>query len=282
MGFYREVTKKEAKPLKIYKRKFEKIRISGYMSVDGKKYREIIFNKKYLEKITGSITGSVFVDENNDIVVSKELLKKLCKISYMSEILFEDSSNLSIKRIVRSDGDVNREDRDKSSMNEALDLLVKGNAISDDMYTNLKITVNEFYDSKNKDNEFVIKTIDRASELVKKNNNVVYENIINSVLDDYINILLSNFIRVQKLSKQKEMLNLALTKCKAYEKKITTRFMSGRKLNFSKLNYNLYYYIKVINTYAKVINLSSSQYERKLQEIMKENINNRYDNIRAV
>lgn len=282
MGFYREATREEVRELKIYKRKFEKVRVSEFMAVDGKKYREVIFNKKYLEKVTGSITGSIFVDDNNDIVINKIILKKLCKISYMSEILFEDSSNLSIKRIVRKSGDVNREDRDKVFMNKALDIILKENAITNDMCDELKITVDEFYDSKNKDNEFIIKTINHAKDLVKANKNVITEDIIDAVLDDYINILLSNFIRVQKLSKHEKVLNEALTKCKAYEKKVKVKWISGRKLSFSKLNYNLYYYVKVINTYKQVINLSSSQYERKLEDIMKENINYRFDSIRTL
>lgn len=282
MGFYRDVAKNEAKGLKQYKRRFEKMRISDFMAVSEKKYREVIFNKKYLEKITGTITGSIFVDEQNQLVTNREVLKKLSKISYMTEILLDSEGSLSLSRLLKDDGDLGRDKKDGVGMVEALRIILENNVITKNMYMELKQVFEEFYASKGEDNEFIKKLLDNVEKAVKENNNVVTEEILDKFKSDYKNVLLSNFIRIQKLYRHEKTLNEALTVCKKYERKIKVRWLSGRRINFGKLTYNLYYMVKVVNTYKPVLNLSSNQYDKKLDEIIKSNIENRYDGIRTL
>ncbi|SHK23294.1 hypothetical protein SAMN02745248_02110 [Hathewaya proteolytica DSM 3090] len=282
MGFYRDVAKNEAKGLKQYKRRFEKMRISDFMAVSEKKYREVIFNKKYLEKITGTITGSIFVDEQNELVTNREVLKKLSKISYMTEILLDSEGSLSLSRLLKDDGDLGRDKKDGVGMVEALRIILENNVITKNMYMELKQVFEEFYASKGEDNEFIKKLLDNVEKAVKQNNNVVTEEILDKFKSDYKNVLLSNFIRIQKLYRHEKTLNEALTVCKKYERKIKVRWLSGRRINFGKLTYNLYYMVKVVNTYKPVLNLSSNQYDKKLDEIIKSNIENRYDGIRTL
>lgn len=280
MGFYREATKEEKGIVKEYTKFLEKVRISNFIQINNSKYREIIFNKKHLEHITGTITGTLYIDENNNVVKDRDLLRRLCRISYFSEIMFDDNSNLSLERLLKTDGELNKEKVDYEGIELALGILKENGAIKEEERTVLISIISSFYDTKKRDNDYIAQVVNHCETAINGNNNIVTEQMIDKIYMEYVKILLDNYTRVKELKVGESLFNVTLDKAKKFKRKVRIKWSNKNQDAFNRLEYGLYYYIKVINTYASINGMNKSQYERQIKNIEKDNIDVRIKTLR--
>lgn len=280
MSFYSEATKEEKGIVKEYTKFLEKVRMSNFIKINECKYREVIFSKKHLEHITGTITGTLYIDENNNIVKDRELLRRLCRISYFSEIMFDDKSNLSLKRLLKTEGDLNKEKSDYEGIETALGILVESGMVKEEERKMLISIISSFYNVKKMDNDYIADVINHCDSIIKQNNNIVTEQMVDKIYIEYVKILLDNYTRVKELKKGEVVFNETLAKVKKFKRKVKVKWSSANQSAFNKFEYGLYYYIKVINTYASIIGLNKAQYEKQIKNIEKDNVDFRIKGLR--
>lgn len=281
MGFYQEVSKGLQKDLKQYIKFNEKARMSFPMEIKKTEYREIVFSKKFLSRLSGEVIGNLFLDKQYNPVTDKEILKRLARISYFGEILFDEESNISLHRAFKLEGDLKKEEEQYTAIKKGLSILQKEKVIKDDEKLRIQEIIDRFYSLRKKNNETMKSVVEKSKEITK-NNEFLSERLIDELYYGYVQVLSENFDKIKFLKQGEDVFYDILDKLKKGKKKIKVRLSAENKNYLSKLEYSLNYYIKLLSTYESVMHMSRTQYEKELKNIEKKNINERFKTIRNI
>lgn len=270
MAAYEDASKEVYEKLNSYIKRGEKLKLSKSIEINGEEYRELLFYKKSLLKL--QITAILYIDSKEEVVKNKVTLKELVKRASYYEVLFGDINNKSILSAIKEEGALKREKRDFEICLEALAYLEKE-------------SIKEVLPVK--------AVIDKLPSLRKINNDRLIE--LQSVLvdeqglrDDAFYKLRTTYLQV--LEENYQAIKLIVDGMSYYDnlKSIVVKKRRNPMIRFNrkiseplfKLEYQLSYFKRFLNTYSSVIGLSAFQYRKYIENTEKNNIHLRIKLIR--
>ncbi|MFX0548045.1 hypothetical protein ACOAKC_01795 [Hathewaya histolytica] len=271
MGFYELASKDQHKEFKKYAKFGEKIKVSAPLEVKGKLYKEVIFYKKFLAGISGEVAGSVFLDSDNKKVEDEDIVKDLVNLSYFAEVLCDDESKIALNRALKVEGDLRKDEQDLQDIKQAFLILYKEGIFKEGEGLELENIIKEFYKLRRENNELMKNLLDKSKEITARDGSI-NDKFVNSIYDEYMDVLVKNFMKIRHLLTGKHLYNALYDKLKKYKKKFKVKLRSDNMNLLNKLEYTMLYFIKILNTYEPVLYMNKSQYERHLKNIEKDNI----------
>lgn len=260
-----------------YKKGGEIARVSLPIEFEGKKYREIIYNKVFLGSVRKGIKGIIFVTEDGKVVEDKRDLRELITLGYHFEVLFDEVFTGSIPRAVTPEKEIKKEENDFNQMIEGLKVLKDEGVHGCDIMINVLSNLPQYKRDNNKALENLIEKI----KSLESQDIVFNQKIFDEVMPYYREALIRNFKRVKLINKAREYYDEI--KKEAYKRKKKFKYRSmGRDVveGLTKLEYGINYTKKVLEVYDKVVDMNEEQYLRYLNEMDKDNINHRFELLR--
>ena len=270
-GIYKEAAER-------YIRKGEIGRVSYPIEFEGKKYREIVYNRVFLGTIRKGILGVVFITEDGKAVTDGRIIKELAALAYNMEVFFDETYAGSIPRAITPEKEIQKEERDFAQMKRGLEILKNENVKGTDVVESI---LSKLPGLKRENNRVLKELVDRVKSF--ENDSVVFnKSIMDEIAIYYRRALLKNFQRVKLIAKGINYYDEIKREAARRKKKFKYRFM-GRDVveGLTKLEYGINYLKRVINVYSKVIDMSEEEYIRFLREMDRENINHKISMVRA-
>lgn len=271
MGFYELASKDQHKEFKKYAKFGEKIKVSAPLEVKGKLYKEVIFYKKFLAGISGEVAGGVFLDSDNKKVEDEDIVKDLVNLSYFAEVLCDDESKIALNRALKVEGDLRKDEQDLQDIKQSFLILYKEGIFKEGEGLELENIIKEFYKLRRENNELMKNLLDKSKEITARDGGI-NDKFVNSIYDEYMEVLVKNFMKIRHLLTGKHLYNDLYDKLKKYKKKFKVKLRSDNMNLLNKLEYTMLYFIKILNTYEPVLYMNKSQYERHLKNVEKDNI----------
>ena len=262
-----------------YLKKHEVARVSRPIEYKGTRYREIVYNGKFLGSIRNGIRGIVFITEDLSVVEDKTLIRELTNLAYHFEVFFDESYAGSISRAVAPEKEILKQEHDFGQMAQALEILKEENVSGAETVSNILTSLPVI---KRENNECLTKLIDKLKSL--ESDTLVFSS---EVMDEanplYKDALLRNFQRVKQINKGRVYYDDI--KKQAYSRRKKFKYRSKGKdvvEGLTKLEYGMNFVKQVLSVYDKVTDMNEDQYMRYLNEMDKDNINHRIEINRAV
>ena len=261
-----------------YLKKHEVARVSRPIEYKGIRYREIVYNKRFLGSIRNGIKGIIFITEDLSVVEDKALIRELSSLAYHFEVFFDESYSGGITRAVAPEKEILKQERDFGQMAQALAILKEENVSGAEIVSNILTSLPVI---KRENNEYLTNLIEKLKSL-ESDTLVFSSEILDEVDPLYKDALMKNFQRVKQINRGRAFYDDI--KKQAYTRRKKFKYRSKGKdvvEGLTKLEYGMNYVKQVLSVYDKVTDMSEEQYMRYLNGMDKDNINHRTEINRA-
>lgn len=260
-----------------YKKRGEEAFVSFPVELNGKKYRQIIFNKMFFGKVKERMSGIIFVNEDGSLVESTNIKRELTEMFYNIEIIFGDEHLKKLSKAITAEKDILRDEEDFELINLVLEKFKKEGFQGIDIIVTVLTRLPNF---KRENNKALEEFINKAEEY-NKTTTVLNREIIGDVKFSYRNILIKNFQRIKLINKGRMFYDPILKETRKRRRKIMNRLTGvDNHIGMLKLEDTMAHLKKVVSVYDKILDLSEDGYEKYLKEMEKKNISERIALIR--
>lgn len=272
MGIYRVPGEEEIKVIKKYGKLFEDIKVSESALFGGQTYKEVIFSKKVLGKVTSNGEHFLYLDSNNNVVVDEKTIHRLGRIFFFMDAFLNDEKD-SIIKALQSDEDVEKNKMDSELMMRGLDVIQKKNKkydIEPREIEKVKSILNKLIELRAKTNirlEGFLKVV--TEETAKQQ--YFDENIIEACMPAYKDVMTCNYEKVQLIAKGASSYNYLKKAAEKIRKNYTIRFNSHHTDPLTKVSYMMGYFESLIRSYDSIIKMSYNQYIKGIENSGKTN-----------
>lgn len=261
----------------IYKRPGEKIRITLPIEFEGRKYREVLYNKTFLGKMTRNIEGMIFLNENGEYVSDARIKRELSSLGYYFENMLDDKSINDIKKALIPELEIEKQIVDYGQIIKAVEVI----NISDISGKDTVVSVLNKLPEYKKENNKVIEAYLNKVQSINPGEFVFNVSSYNELYSLYKEILAANFKRVKLVSTGK-----------AFYDDIKSGGRKRRRSLFSRLNHHDIFMgltkisvemdrlKSIVSVYESVSDMKPEEYIKHLKSIEKNNINSRIQLIR--
>jgi hypothetical protein len=259
-----------------YKEGNEISSLSKPVEINGKIYREIIFNKTMFGKPNKKIAGTLYISENGDLVKDIKLQKQIASTSYYSEVIFDEAYAKSLQRAITAEAEILKEEAEYETVIGVLEILKGEGVEGTDEVANILLGLPSLKRDNNKAIEDFIQKLEEHKQ--QGENQTLNRAKINELLTYYRDILIKNFKRVKFINKQKENYNKISEEVSKRRKNIKTRlFDKQTRYMLNKIDHTLTHLQKILTTYDSVLNMSEAEYIKFLDKMDEEKIKSRLE-----
>lgn len=262
--------------IKPYMKKGESYIVSSFIELNGKKYREVGFFKRGFKALGRDICGYLYINNDWTLVTSKNIQRELAKLGLFNDIFFSSERNLSILAGLKTEKDLKRDLSEVEEVLKGLDFLYGQHIESALKVKNVTRKLTELRQKTNNE-------INRLSSLVnevEENGQAFSQELLENLYPFYEQILKLNFEKVKLIDSLEDCLDEIKTQAKKIRKKLKYRMNQNVVRPLLRVEDEVSYYIRIIRTYAKVLNMTTFQYLKFLSDMNKEKAEARVNLIR--
>lgn len=276
MEFYSVPSVDISKDIKIYKKFGEKVHISELVKCNSKRYREVVYSKKALNFLKEEVTGYLYVDEYGVPVANKQVIEKLNKVFFFYSSFYYSQGKKSFANALQNEGDVKGDEHTYDECKSALSILEKEGFKESEIINRVFNNVLKFRKMSND----VLDEIIEEGQKRQNENGYLDEKFMDDVQAKYKEILRLNFEKVRTINTGRNFYDDLKKKAHKKKKSLGSRFNTNATMPLAKLDYILVYYKKVILTYDKILDMTTSQYMKYLNTVEKHNLEFRMELLR--
>ncbi|KYH30165.1 hypothetical protein [Clostridium colicanis] len=257
MSIYTPASENILKRIGKYIEKGESVSVSEEFLCRGESYRQVLMVKKTLKKIE---TRFLYIDKDDNIVEDETLQRELSRLSYYLNVFFNDESELSIKKALKSNEIRERELNDLKDVSESLKVLQHDGVKEAGQVKDITDKVQDIMKKYNNK----VDEINLAVDEYKKEGIKFSEEILSKLYPMYEEGLLIKYEKAKLISKGKESYDIIKRFCG--KRKTSNLFNRKRVRAYTKIIYTMEYYKRFINNYEKIINMSKREYLNYIKE----------------
>lgn len=249
-----------------YVKKGEACKISGDIELNGKHYREIVFTKRNLKSFKNEQQGYLYIDSKNEIITSKNIQKELAQLAHYYEVFFSGEKGLGIIAALQAEGEGEAGRDNKEGIEQGLDFLASS-GVED--ARRVKKVFNGLPQLREQTTEKVNELTLLAKE-VKESNNTFDDKVLERLYPVYEEILRLNFEKVKLIGTLADCCDYVKDQAEKLRKKWKIRVKRNIVGQLLRVSDEISYYRRIIRTYERVLNMSTSQYMKFLNNLNKE------------
>lgn len=260
-----------------YKKSGEVIRVSLPIEYEGKKYKEIVYNKTLFGKMKKSIEGVVFLTEDGEYVSDIRLKKELCNLGYYFEVMLDDKSLKELKNAVTSELEITKQMEDYEHISMAIENMKASNVLGIDTVITI---LNKLPNHKRENNKAIEAYLEQLQS--KEAEGFVFNNTVyNELYSFYREILIKNFQRVRLVASGKRFYDDIKREAQKRKRSMTARFNSHEIfMGLTKLPVEMDHLKSIVSVYESVTDMKQEEYLKHLKSVEKTNINDRIQLLR--
>lgn len=260
-----------------YKKSGEKIRITLPIEFEGKKYREIAYNKTLFGKTKRNIEGLIFVTEDGEYISDERLKRELSALGYHLEVMLDDKSLNELKNAVINDLDIEKQIIDYEHVIKAIERMNNSNILGIDTVISI---LNKLPNHKRENNK-AIEAYIKQVELIRPEEFVFNTSIYNELYSYYREILIKNFQRVRLVVSGKRFYDDIKREGQKRKRSLSARFNTHDVyMGLTKLPVELDHLKSIVTVYESVSDMKQEEYLKYLKSVEKTNINGRLQLVR--
>lgn len=276
MSTYIEPTVEINKAIQPLKKKGEEFKVSGLINYAGKNYREVIIYKKGFSLVKKEAEGYIYLDEENNVLKSKNVICELARLANFYEVFFSNENGAGIVSALQNEGNVLREKSEFEELITVLDGLgIEGVREAYEM----KNVMSKLLELRQHSNEIIGDLVNDIEALNDKEF-VFNDEMLEELYPKYEAAIKQNFEKVKLIASVKNNCDYIKDMADKKRKKLSNRFSRKITAPLLKLTYEIGYFKRVIRTYEKVLDMSSSQYLKFFNNMTKEKVATRCDKAR--
>jgi hypothetical protein len=268
---YTEPTVEINKAIHSLRKKGEEFRVSGLINYAGKNYREVIIYKKGFSLVKKEAEAYIYLDEENSILKSQNVINELAKLAHFYEVFFSDEKGGGIVSALQNEGNVLREKSEFDEMINVLESLGSDGVREAFQLKNVMVKLIELRQQSNQ----IISDLADDLEVLKDKGAIFNEEILEQLYPKYEAAIKQNFEKVKLIASLRNNYDYIKDMADKKRKKLSNRFQRKITAPLLKLTYEIGYFKRVIRTYEKVLDMSSSQYSKFFNNVTKEKIEGR-------
>lgn len=276
MLMYIEPTVEINKAIHALRKKGEEFKVSGLINYAGKNYREIIIYKKGFSLVKKEAEGYIYLDEENSIIKSQNVINELAKLAHFYEVFFSEEKGGGIVSALQNEGNVLREKSEFDEMINVLESLGNDGVREAFEMKNVMVKLIELRQQSNK----IISDLVNDLEALKNKESIFNGEILEKLYPKYEDAIKQNFEKVKLIASFGNNYDYIKDMADKKRKKFSNRFQRKITAPLLKLTYEIGYFKRVIRTYEKVLDMSSSQYSKFFNNMTKEKIESRFHKAR--
>lgn len=254
---------------KTYQKSGEYFKEISELEFNGKTYKEIGFYKRGLSLFGSEVLGYIFVDNDNNVLNSQNVIKELCKLAHYNEAFFSTEKGKGILAALKNKDDVISERLEVDPISSGLDFLRDNGVLGTEK---IKYVVKKLPDAK----EVIDKKTEVFAEVINKYRDKIFnEESLKLIYPYYEEILKLNFENVKLIATVADVCQDVQVAAEKTRKKWAIRAKKNVVGQLIRTSDKIVYFKKVIRTYNDVIDMSTSQYVKFLNNMNKDKIENR-------
>jgi hypothetical protein len=260
-----------------YKKSGEISRISLPIEYDGKRYKEIVYNKKFLGRMKKNVEGVIFLTEDGEYISDIRLKKELSILGYQLEVIMDDKSINDLKSAITPELEIEKQVADYNQIKKAIDNMKASKEFGVDTVVPI---LNKLPDLKRENNK-VIEVFINKLQLLNPDGFVFNTSVYNELYTYYKEILIKNFQRVRLVGSGRNFYDNLKKEAQKRKRNMSARF-NGHEvfMGLTKLPYEMDHLKNIIKVYESVVNMKQEEYLKHLKIVEKTNIDYRIQLIR--
>lgn len=273
---YVELSDEIMNAVKSYIKKGEIVKISGEIELNGKNYREVVFSKRNLKSLKNEQQGYLYIDDDNVVISSKNINRELAKLAHFYEIFFSGEKGLGILAALQAEGEQVTERAHSEEIFKGLDFLYE-EGVSEAQ--KVKDVIKRLPASRERTNSKVNELHLLVND-IKEKSLIFNEELLQKLYQVYEDILKLNFEKVKLIGTLSDCCDFVKEQAEKKRKKWAVRFTKKVVGPLLRASDEISYFKRVIRTYANVLNMTTSQYIKFLNNMNKEKIEARANLVR--
>lgn len=258
---YTLVSKELMEKLKPYLNKGESALISEKIKLNEINYREVMINKKTVGGIKKQAEALLYITDDGEEVRDKYIQKELGKLAYYFNIFFAVDKTQSIFRAVRDNGIIEREKRDFEAADSGLDILANDKV---QYVENVRTIMKNIPQLREKNNNKLIMLKNKVDNF-EKNHGEYSDELFKELYPIYVEVLDTNFQNIKAINSGRQYYNDLKKSVSKKRKSLSVVFNKKISEPLFKLDYMLGYFSKLLITYESILNMSSSEYRKFIE-----------------
>ncbi len=260
-----------------YKKSGETIRVSMPIEHDGKKYREIVYNKTFLGKMKKNIEGIIFITEDGEYISNSGLKNELSSLGYHFEVTLDDKNINDLKSAITTELEMKKQIIDYKHIIKAIENMKVEKVLGIDTVVTI---LNKLPNLKSENNKAIEAYINKLQE-INPEGFVFNATVYNEIYTYYREILIKNFQRVILAASGSKFYDDIKKEAQKRKRSISYRFNKHEVfMGLTKLPYEMDHLKKIVAVYEKVVAMKQEEYLKFLKTVEKTNINDRIQLLR--
>lgn len=260
-----------------YKKTGEKARISMPIEFEGKRYREVVYNKSILGKMKRNIEGIIFLSEDGEYVSNSRVKNELAKLGYQYEIMLDDKSIGELKKAVTPELEIEKLSADYGQIIKAIERMNSAGIKGIDNVISIlqKIPLHK------RENNNVIEAYLNHVENISRDDFVFSSEVYDKLYPYYKEILIKNFQRVRLVASGRGFYDDIKREGQKRKRNLTARFNSHEVfMGLTKLPVEMDHLKSIVTVYDSVSSMKQEEYLKYLKTIERSNITSRIQLLR--
>lgn len=252
--------------------------VSEVIKLKGKNYREVMINKKTFGGIKKQAQALLYITDEGEAVTDRNIQKELGKLTYYFNIFFPVDNTQSIYRAIRDNGIIEREKRDFQIAEGGLNILVKGKVQN---VENVRLIMKNIPELREKNNNKLISLKNKVDDFEKQQGEYSDE-LFKELYPIYMEVLETNFQNIKAISTGKNYYDQLKKHLNKKKKSLPVILNKNISEPLYKLDYMMGYFNKLLSTYSPILNMSSSEYKKFIENSEKNKIEKNLKLIRSI
>jgi hypothetical protein len=270
-GIYKDISNR-------YKKGMEVARVSIPIEIQGKKYREVIYNSNFLGRTGSKIKGAIYITDSGEIVVDSKLQKDIAYLAYYLQFFFDEAYLKNMQSAVADEKAIKKEEKEYEQIAASLEFIKEDNIKGLDVVSKIMQELPKF----KRENNQSIKDFLSKIESLKSKDMVFNKAILDEIMPYYRNTLIKNFERIKHVNKGRSYYDGIQEQLNKLKKKPKYKLLDRGKIQlFNRIEYRISYLKKILVVYDAIIDMSQKEYIKYLQEMDERNISEKLNKIRA-
>lgn len=293
MDVYSIPSKEEMAIVKKYKKLGETVKVSDWVLLNGKKYKEVMFTKNF-QNFRQNPFEYIYLDEQNNILDNKNIIEKVGRLVFFMEAFYSDGEK-SIMAAFHKEGDLEKDRDDLKSCLEGISVL-KNRKESDDANREKNAAKKKIiaYRSDLDYVEGIITKLDKQREVAnvkikeliekidaaKEKNEIFNEAVIEEVMPCYREVMFNNYEKIKLIASGERFYPIVKEKSenvrRANSLKLNTRHSKG----LMQLHYTMGYFDNLLRAYSRILSMSGNEYMKQVNNSGRVNAENKMFNLK--
>lgn len=261
-----------------YIKKGEVPLVSEVIKIKEKKYREVMINKKTFGGIKKQAQALLYITDEGEAVTDKNIQKELGKLAYYFNIFFPVDKTQSLFRAIRDNGIIEREKKDFQIADKGLNILVKDKV---QYVENVRLIMKNIPELREKNNNKLI-SLKNKVENFEKQHREYSDELFKELYPIYMEVLDTNFQNIKAISTGKNYYDELKKHLNKKKKSLSVILNKNISEPLYKLDYMMGYFNKLLSTYSPILNMSTSEYKKFIENSEKNKIEKNLKLIRNI